>query len=135
MTDDKGQKKMDPWKDYTDRANNFADWFTAIVISNFAYLIQLVNKGEYGIGSLLEKKVYLWDWGFKVSCTALACVFIAKLLSVLAASIRFHEGPSNKCQDWMEKIRFGIIIAFFVLGIFSLFFSGSILHYQFIDQI
>ena len=128
------EQKIDPWKDYTDRANNFSDWFTAVVISNFAYLIQLVNK-EGELASLLESKTYLWGWGFKLSCAALACVFAVKLLGVLAASRRIHKGPNDKCQDWMERIRFWIIIAFFILGITSLVFSGKILHYQFIYQI
>ena len=125
---------MDAWKDYTDRANNFADWFTAVVISNFAYLIQLVNKEDM-LGSLLESKVYLWDWGFKLSCAALACVFVTKLLSVLAASRRFHKGPDDKCQERIENIRFWTIVVFFGLGILSLFFSISILRYQYIYQI
>ena len=120
----------DTWKDYTDRANNFADWFTAIIISNFAYLIHLVNQDHRILASILESKLYLWNWGFKISCGALICVFIAKLLSVLAASKRFHKGPKNKCQEWMEKVRFVFIIFFFFLGMVSLVFSGIILRYN-----
>ena len=122
-------EKIDPWKDYTDRANNFADWFTAVIISNFAYLIDLLKIKNYFFESMLERKVYLWD--MYISCFALVYISIIKGLGVWAASRRVDKGLEDECQRKIEDLRFGFSIAFVALVMISVSLSTIILQSQF----
>ena len=122
--DDK-EKEMKAWEEYTGKANNFADWFTAILISNFAYLINLLS-GEIVIGARLEHKVYLWNVSFYAACIALGSVFFVKALGVWAASERVHHGLSD-FQKNIECARIPFIFIFGLCGIVSLVATGCIL--------
>ena len=113
---------MDAWKEYTDKANNFTDWFTAVLISNFAYLVGLLDK-ETGI-QLLEYKVYLWNQGFNTACVALGSIFVAKVLGVVAASMRV-DGCKHEKNTEKTRTVFFFIFGFF--GIISLFFTVCII--------
>ena len=116
---------MSAWEEYTSKANNFADWFTAILISNFAYLIGLLNK-EFSIGAQLEGKVYLWNWSFYLACAALFSIFIVKVLGVWAASVRVHQGK-DEFQKNIECARLPFIFIFCLCGAASLVSTGFIL--------
>ena len=125
--DDK-EKEMKAWEEYTGKANNFADWFTAVIISNFAYLIGFVDNKEK-IGSF-------WYGSFLASGAALILIFVIKVLGVWAAKMRFDKEKIkddkwyNECQHNIESVR-DILSAFFVvLGLFALILTGYILKAQ-----
>ncbi len=128
--DDEKDEKMNLWKEYTDKANNFADWFTAILISNFAYLIGLLDK----IGVQLEAKVYLWNESFNATCAALFSIFVVKALGVWAASIRADRGKCTLEKN-IERVRTVFIFIFGICGISSLIVTGRILKYIFLNSL
>ncbi len=118
---DAEEKKANAWEEYTGKTTNFADWFTAIIISNFVYLIGFVDKKE--------KIDSLWRGSFLASTAALILIFIIKVLGVWAAKMRVNQGQS-KCEHDIESMR-DIASAFFVvLGVLSLILSGIILKCQ-----
>ena len=118
------EKKAAAWEEYTNKANNFCDWYTAIIISNFAFLVSLLDN-EHTIQSILERDAYLWNLSFYSSCAALFFIFIAKGLGVMAASMRVDK---IECEKFCEDARTAILIIFGFLGIFSLFFTVCILN-------
>ena len=115
-------------KDYKFKMNNFADWFTAVIISTFAYLIGFGTRAK--VEELLQGKAYLWDWSFYSSSAALIFIFVIKVFGVFAAKIRVEKGL-NDCQHCIESLRDIFSIVFVVFGIMSLIATGLILKFRF----
>ena len=118
-------------KDYKDKLNNFADWFTAIIISNFAYLVSFGKKDQ--IEAVLKGEEYLWYWSFWLSFFALIFIFFVKIVGVFAARIRIKkvDEGGDYFQHCMESSR-TIFSGFFVgFGLFSIMFTGFILNTKF----
>lgn len=105
-------------KDYKDKLNNFANWFTAIIISNFAYLIssrdQVLDEG-------------LWDLSFYAATSAIALMFIIKVSGIYAAKVRIREKGSTPFEHRIESARDLLSAFFIVLGLCSLIVTGWIL--------
>ena len=107
---------MDLWEDYTTKGNNFADWLTGLIISNFVYLV-----------GFAKEKTGLWCTSFFAALVALILVFIFKSLGVWAAKMRVDAGHTTPPEKNIESAR-DIISAFFVvLGALSMILSGIIL--------
>ncbi len=115
--------------DYKSKADHFADWFTAIIISNSIYLIKFAEKKEE-VESLLGEKTFLWYGSFFAASLALILIFLFKVLGVLAAKIRLDKGPCKSEHD-LESTREIIFLFYFFLGVLALSFTGSILKIQF----
>ena len=120
------EKRSKAWEEYTGKANNFADWFTAIIISNFVYLLGFVEK-ENSIRQLFKTDVNLWIWSFCASLVALIAVFFVKFLGFWAAKMRvdayskkLNDKKPKKCEDYLEDIRFYLSILFVFLGFITL---------------
>ncbi|GEM_PF-1748448 len=117
MNDTKDEVK-DIKKDYKYKMNNFADWFTAIIISNFAYLISIRDE-------VVDED--LWVMSFYSASAALALIFIIKVSGVYAARMRVREKGSIPPEYKIESARDLLSAFFIVIGLFSLIVTGWIL--------
>ena len=129
ITEEKDRENA--WKDYITKGNDFSNWFTAIIISNFVYL----NSIE------LTERTGLWWVGFGIAIPTFICIFLFKSLGVLAARDRVKmndpglsgEGKRKEreklenCQKKTEKLRAKLSISFVVLGVLIVFCSAWIL--------
>ena len=111
------------WKDYVEKANSFANWFTSILISNFVYLIKLGKEGKldrFGKGSL------------GLLAFSLLVMFFFKLIGVQAARTRHAlvaEGkpPDNAFLKATETLRKQLFYLFLGSGMIAVLISGFIL--------
>ena len=114
---DSKMDKESAWQEYTRKANNFGDWFTAIIISVFVYLIGFSDK---------KANACLWKGSFIAAVVALMLVFLHKIFGVWAAKMRVDEGQS-KLEHNIENVREWIFKSLVILGVLSVIFSGIIL--------
>ena len=112
-------------KEYKDQGNYFANWLTAIIISNYAYLVRLMETDQI---AYLPKK--MWDFSFTLTNWSLILIFFHKGLGVVAARLRINKqsnGWLDKQQANIEVIRSILILVFVGLGVMSLIASGEII--------
>lgn len=111
------------WRDYVEKGNSFANWFTSILISNFVYLVR--------IGETVKL-----DWSGKISfgfsVLSLVAMFLFKAVGVYTAKERhslLSQGrePDNCCIHMVETLRTKLFYLFVGSGIFAVIFSGFIL--------
>lgn len=127
------ERKDQAWKEYREKANNFLDWFTAIIISNFVYLINFLDK-EGSLVDRLNGKTHFWKLSFNAAAVALAAVFIVKALGVLAADFRVN-GKYKRGEELIEAARTGCVFMICFLGIVSLSATFVILKSTFFNSL
>ena len=122
-------------KDFVEKANSFANWFTSILISNFIYLVRLGEaEGLDNPGK--------WSFGFSLS--SLVFIFPHKALGVCAAKKRhalvsqdktpddtfLNVIPDSPCIHKIETFRTRLFYLFVAFGMFAVLFSGFILWFE-----
>ncbi len=115
--------------DFKQKANSFADWLTALIISNFVYLIKFENKAT--VLSKLKDSSHLWEKSFWFSIIALVIIFFHKLFGVLAAQKR-AEKKSRECEACLEWLRTHLFTFFSIVSAFALCCSGMMLYELFL---
>ena len=117
---------MTPEKDYKDQGNHFANWLTAIIISNYVYLVRLVETGEM---HYLPNWTLL-NWSFTIANLSLVFIFFHKGLGVVAARLRLNMQPKSWQDIWQnitESLRSTLILLFVFTGIIPIILSGVII--------
>jgi hypothetical protein len=114
-------KREGLWKDFTDKANSFANWFTSILISNFIYLVSI---------SGVKRTRDLGKTSLVITMVCLAMVFIFKVLGVYAAKERHGLAAKeisplddDRLQN-IEVYRKWSFCIFVVLGAIAVLISG-----------
>ena len=112
------------WKDYTEKANSFANWFTSILISNFVYLFKATESEKLGC----------WGkWSLGLSVSSLIAMFLFKVMGVCAARKRHDlelEGQNSDRDTFLKKIetlKKWLFYLFAGFGIVAISISGFIL--------
>lgn len=115
--------KNELWKDYVEKGNSFANWFTSILISNFVYLIRIGETGKLDCSGKVS-------FGFLVF--SLAAMFLFKAVGVYAAKERHAlvsqgKAPDNSFLYTIETLRTGLFYLFVGSGMVAVLISGLIL--------
>lgn len=116
-------EKHDYVKEYKDKAEKFAYWFTSILISVFIYLI---HKKSNTI-AVLEQR--MWDEAFVSIGLALILLFIWQVTGVIAAFIRASLDERSRyfiIEQIMEFFNSIFFIGAFLAGLKG-FYPGGIL--------
>src|SRR5688572_5854757 len=93
------------WKDYITKGNDFSNWFTAVIVSIFVYLIN-IKEPEWRTG--------LWYITFIAAFPTFLFIFLFKSLGVWTASMRVDASnfrlsettrkEQDKKQERIEEI-------------------------------
>jgi len=106
-------------KDFKEKANSFANWFTSVVVSNFVYLI-----------NFKEEKLWYVALDFFMTVFSLLFLFLFKVLGVWNARKKLDMksmGGDIKAQEVIEKVEWTrtwiFFIGFVLAGMTAVLFS------------
>lgn len=112
------------WKDYVEKGNSFANWFTSILISNFVYLVKL------GEGRKLE---CAGKWSLGLSVLSLVAMFFFRAAGVWTAQRRHDlesegiDSDHDNSLKIVETSRKWVFYLFGVVGMIAASISAFIL--------
>ena len=102
-------EKQEAGEAFKQKANEYSNWFTAIIISTFVFLID--PKNQSGV---------IWAAALALSFISLVAIFLFKFLGVFAAYLRICPKFCLRCEEsFIEKVREQIILCFVIASLIS----------------
>lgn len=92
-------------REFRDKANSYANWFSAILISTFVFLINL--KGN---------QTHIWRSAFVLAMIGLITIFLFKFLSTTASYLRLNPKAIPYISERTLESCCEVLMVFFVIS-------------------